>query len=584
MLRIADKCSSGRIRDKIFGAGACFWVSMFGILSSLYAVCYRLDYADHFPIGDEPSYLQGTLEQGPLEWCTRGFSAYFVVYPEWFHQFTNFLRPVGNLATYVNYLFFGNRYSLHFASFFALQFVGLVLFVRLLKLGGVAEGAPKWLLGALFLFNPAFLNWGLFSIPYQFDVGAAVLLLGAFSALCAERVALTVGLVGLAVFTKEPALGAPVAAALSIVLMRRRIGFPVASLVLIIALWMLLRTYAFGGVLNGVYAVPDSISGLLLRVVRGLMFWPTGLVQDGSLDAVAVFLCSRKLTPSTSRFLISLVANVAVWACLGYATWSMVSRRVPGVTPEKRLQRGLLVWMIVALVPGVLFAQSSRFGASIFTFVFLFFGVCAFGHPSVRVRFPRWVVVTLMAILAGTVCQHMVRFTSAASKSFAIRTATRALRDALQALPQDGRTVYVVHAPMTHGSPEYLDEGWGLRLNVIFISQFTGCVREMGGGPWSATLTPQGHLEAILPKCASVAFSGVSSSLLMDGLNGSVTRSGVGVYKFPDGHMSLPQNCGLLEPRLELGHRLIVHLENGSTQQTLAYDWTTGRYVTVQPS
>lgn len=109
--------------------------------------------------GDEPAFVSATLEL-QAAWFTRGYLDYFDVYPEWdsVHS-TDLLKPVANVVGYINHVLFGSNYSLHFVTFFLIQFIGLVVFVRLLRELSVPS-LPAACMALLFLFNPAFMNAG----------------------------------------------------------------------------------------------------------------------------------------------------------------------------------------------------------------------------------------------------------------------------------------------------------------------------------------------------------------------------------------------------------------------------------------
>jgi hypothetical protein len=96
-------------------------------------VCYDLVvYRDYLLRGDEPAFIIGSLES-PASWFTRGYFDYFHVYPEWETLHTSpLLRPVSNAVAYLNYSLFGANYALYFATFFLFQFIGLLIFVRIL--------------------------------------------------------------------------------------------------------------------------------------------------------------------------------------------------------------------------------------------------------------------------------------------------------------------------------------------------------------------------------------------------------------------------------------------------------------------
>src|SRR5262249_7242536 len=154
-------------------------------------------------------------------WFTRGMADYYHVYPEWPQPgFSNFYRPVWNLILFVEQAVFGQHYWAWFLVFCAIQYCGALLFLRVLRLLGVPS-RPALLFPILFLFNPAFLNAGFVYPGFQFDVFVSLLLLAAFYQLLQDHYGFALALIAASVFTKETAIFAPVAAAVTVFILRR---------------------------------------------------------------------------------------------------------------------------------------------------------------------------------------------------------------------------------------------------------------------------------------------------------------------------------------------------------------------------
>src|SRR5260221_3998312 len=111
----------------------------------------------------------------------------------------------------------GEPSVLHSAMFYVVQFGELPLSFRWRRKTSIPPLAAAGM-ALLYLLNPAFVNDGLTELPFQFDVLAAQFALGAFLALWLERNGLAIVLLTLAMFTKETAAFAPIAAAISILL------------------------------------------------------------------------------------------------------------------------------------------------------------------------------------------------------------------------------------------------------------------------------------------------------------------------------------------------------------------------------
>ena len=87
---------------------------------------------------------------------------------------------------YLNYSLFGTSYAVHFAVFFLMQLLGILVFVHLLR-ELVVPPLPAAGMALLFLFNPAFMNDGLVALSSHFDVLAGVFAMTAFLAAWRER-------------------------------------------------------------------------------------------------------------------------------------------------------------------------------------------------------------------------------------------------------------------------------------------------------------------------------------------------------------------------------------------------------------
>jgi hypothetical protein len=191
------------------------------LLVGIYAyLCIRL-YNGYLLVHDDPGNIGGTVEEGLRGWLTRGMADYYHVYPEWPQSaFSNFYRPVWNLIIFAEQAVFGQRYWAWFLAFCGLQFGGAVLFLRLLQWIGIR---PRSALpfAILFLFNPAFVNFGLIYPGFQFDVFVSLLLLCALYQLLHSRYGWTLAILTAAIFTKETGIFAPVAAALTVFILKR---------------------------------------------------------------------------------------------------------------------------------------------------------------------------------------------------------------------------------------------------------------------------------------------------------------------------------------------------------------------------
>jgi hypothetical protein len=530
------------------------------LLIGLFAY-YDLAVYQHYLLrGDEPAFITATLES-PASWLTRGYLDYFNLYPEWeTSNHSPLLKPVTNAVAYYDYLMFGRNYALYFAVFFAIQFLGLLVFVRLLRELAVPP-LPAAAMALLFMVNPAFMNVGLTCLPCHFDVLAGVFAFSAFLALWREFYGVALLLLTLAVFTKESAIYAPVAAAASVLIWRRP---PVLSALMTVPLllWAAARFFVYGDVAENAFASPSS------QIATGLAIWPTGLVSYGFARQVGSSFSSGL---SRIVFAFFFVANIGLWAFLGYAGVAIARKQLDQPRP-KDLTTALLVWTVGALSFGVLVGFNARYGGSIYPFLYLLLAALVFGS---RIGLPVKLTVGALLVFSLVTLVQSVRTLRSALLWRSTIAPERALHDELAALPQDGRTVYVINAPPLFASaPRYLESAWSLNLHIVIINQFNGCITSSDAG---ATQFAAGRADLIsvrIPDCAAFKFGAVPSRVFANAIGRPLEREGVGTYSFPVGVAASDRNAAI-----ELGRTLTLKTQGEPT--FIGYDWKKAGYRVV---
>jgi hypothetical protein len=531
-----------------------------GLLVGIFAYLYIRLYSGYFPVLDDPGNIGGTVAEGLRGWLTQGMADYYHVYPEWPQPaFSNFYRPVWNLIIFIEQATLGQHYWAWFLVFCALQYGGALLFLRLLhSLGMPSRSALPFAI--LFLFNPAFLNSGFIYPGFQFDVLVSLFLLSALYQLLHYRYVSALALVTAAVFTKETATFAPVAAALTVFILKRDGKWSTVMVLPLIA-WIAARWLAFHAVMGGTFASPTGPGDLLANIGKGLLIWPSGAVptnfplQIKGLYGVGV--------------LALLAVNAALWAVLAYAGWQIARAllQAPG-KDEAKLQTVLLVWTLGALAYCALIRPQVRFGASLDAFLLLLLAYVPFTQS-----WPRYLKTLPVLILAFVAAARGVNFLWIdVPKLLAARSGEKALFIALHALPQDGRAVFVVNAPTMLSAPRFIGKEWNLKLGITFINQFRGCL-QADPQDTGYELSPTA-LSVEIPPCAFYVFAGVPRDTQAKELAGGLLRPGVGTYQFP-GHADLSD-------RLDSGD-----INFGRTMQVqslplpatiLVYDWQNGIY------
>ena len=527
--------------------------------------CIHL-YSRYLLVHDDPGNIGGTLEGGPRGWLTRGMAGYYHVYPEWPQPaFSNFYRPVWNLIIFVEQAVFGQHYWAWFLTFCVIQYSGTLLFLRVLRVLG-APSRSAILFTILFLFNPAFVNSGFIYPGFQFDVFASLLLLAAFHQMLEHRYGLALALITMAVFTKETAIFAPVAAAISVFILKRDLKWSMAMLAPL-ALWAMARWLAYHAVMGGTFASPTNIGEILSNIGKGLIVWPTGAISGN-------FPVHPTGAPNIVLFAF-LVMNTALWVTLAFAAWQIVSelRRTPQQAGSK-LQAVLLVWTLGALSFCMVTRPQTRFGASFYVFLLLFLACFLFGRN--RPKYLRLVPVLIMSLV--TLARGGDFLWRALPNEAAERRDETALVTGLRSIPQDGRTVFVVNAPTMLSAPRFLPKAWSLGLHITFINQFRGCQRAERGATRYDNLAMS--LSVDIPSCASFVFAGVPEDSQSKMLVGKVLRPGIGVYQFPSHRDGIKR---LSSGDIDFGRSLRVQFTR-TPGAVLAYDWREGAYRTLASS
>jgi hypothetical protein len=534
------------------------------LLIGIYAYFYIRLYNGYLLVLDDPGNIGGTVEQGLRGWLTRGMADYYHVYPEWPQSaFSDFYRPVWNLIIFTEQAILGQHYWAWFLAFCALQYGGTLLFLRLLQsLGMPSRSALPFAI--LFLFNPAFLNFGFIYPGFQFDVFVSLLLLSALYQLLHYRYGSALALITAAVFTKETGIFAPVAAALTVFILKRDAKWSVAMLVPLLA-WVAARWLAFHAVVGGTFASPTSISDFLANIGEGLLIWPSSAVP-------ANFPVQMKSVYGVG-VLALLAMNAVLWAILVYAAWQIARalRRAPD-NAEAKFQAVLLVWTLGALAYCTLTRPQVRFGASLDTFLLVFFAYFLFAQS-----WPRYLKSLPVLILAFVAAIRGVNLLwNDIPKVLAARSGEKALFAALHSLPQDGRAVFVVNAPTMLSAPRFIAKEWNLKLGITFINQFRGCSYANSRDAWyELSLT---SLSVEIPSCASYVFAGVPGDIQVKELAGGLLRPGIGTYQFP-GHPDLSKR--LSSGNIDFGRAMQVRsLHFPATM--LVYDWQNSAYRTLE--
>jgi hypothetical protein len=549
------------------------------ILLAIY--CFHFSfYRSYFPYGDDPALLHASGGNA-TKWFTEGYSKYFVVYPEWNVARTDFLRPQVNLIVRLNEIFFGNHYFLYFASFYLAQFLICVLIVCLARRMGVKD---QWLLfvGLLGAINPAFIGEGLYNISFQYDIWSGLFAVAALYLILRQWYGLAVLSLTLAVFTKEPALYSPIAAAISVYLVHRR-RLPAVIMLLPLLVWALVWKFVFVGTPGGNYALQGNPGILLVKgAIHGFMRWPTGIVDYHVVRKTFFEHSIAAHLPDLSLLLI----NLFLWGLL-LAVGAKFTKAAFGASPlpeHDRLALAVLIWLAGALSFGILVGYHSRFGGSIYPLEIV---ACAVMVHSSRQKLARAFSVVAFGLLAAAFLWNARGLEPSDDgivphqDSFPIFT-MRSLVDSLQQHRAD--VVYVLNSTRSDAAPSSIASLAGVPSEeLIILSEAQGCLDDSRADrPMVEQVGNAVHIVSVLPGCASYEFSGVPLSTIAQAFRGVLSRGHFATYSLPEGHVT---EYGSVDKSaiasINPGKKLDLNLrpEEGKSYIILYYDWVNGKFM-----
>ncbi len=541
-------------------------LTSFLALLCLYLFMWPL-YSSYLPFGDDPAILQGA-QSSPLTWVTQGFSRYFYAFPEWDVPFTDFLRPGVNAILRFEIACFGSHYALYFLLFFAAQGALVTCVVFLCKHFKVSQYAL--LLAALCTaFHPAFIDSDLWTLANHFDVWCGLFTVLAAVNVFFRRFRLAIVPLFAAVFTKEAALFAPIAACLSCYLLTRKKGLS-AFLLLPLVAWLLVRKTLFRLNSGGLYAMSGGgLQGMSLSVIKGFLQWPDGAPSE---NAFKLLLSDHRLW----KHLIDIVffsANIVLWVLLATTLFSIWKAYRSSAAQVEDLA-ALAVWLLGALSFGVLAGAHPRFGGCIYPLEILYFAVAARQLSSERARAAAWAALVLLTMVVVTrdlqVLLHAQRRPMRGTHEL-----TRELQHV-----KAGGTLFVIDSPLSFSNPSSLAALAGVQRRIVLLNEFVGC--EQSNQAASMQVTPQGdftRLHLSVPPCARLIFPGAAPELMMSALKPTGAARGTWArYYFPDSTLAAPGLRNQKTINIDFGRTMDVLFQKRPEDVFLFYDWPSASY------
>lgn len=532
------------------------------LLNTRYRLVYQPDEDDVTALADGLLLVPGARW---VDWFIHGHSDFFDAYPEWPWGVTPFARPAFQFLIYVAHFAFGRDWSSYLSiNYLGIGAIGATTFViarTALRLGLGASLASA----ALVLVSPAVLQFSIWRLGFASESLAGALVGCAFLAVVARQDFLCVALLMVALLTKETAIWAPFAAALTVMLrpgsgetVRRRL-LTASAMLLPVVLWVALRVAFFGGV-GGGYAT--EYVGYYLAVLLSKLTHPHRfLVSQERFAWEGVWgTLDRALMLGTSA-LLALLLLLWILGSLR-AAWDRLSSARRGANwPEADPPLMVSLWAAMGLAcTFAITVDRPRFAAAAVLFAWP-----AIVHSTLRYRKAALnVALGMCVVLPVARTSHLLsKYNPPSPETYpawqfhAAATMNAALRDVPSAIEQ----VYVItQAGMPRAAPKYIKAFLGIKAEIIRLADFhETCPQatpflaiDHGIDDGLVTLTAR-----VRADCAMFFFdlAGPGSTHIIEG---SLRRNDTISYDLPEGH--LIDHKGRLKPALDPGARLIAYV------------------------
>jgi hypothetical protein len=555
------------IRDISWGV-ATLGLAVFGLLWLLNTP-YRQVYV---PRMDDVTALADGLLLRPgahwQDWFTRGHLYFFDAYPEWPHHETAFARPAFQFLIYLAHFVFRD----HWTSYLAINYLGIagvaaVAFAIGRTALGLSAGASA-IAALLAAASPAVLESSIWEVGWASESLASVLVGCCFLALVARRNLLCLVFLMTALLTKETAVWAPFAAALTALLQHelapapRRRWLVAVSMLLPFMMWLALRFAFFGGI-GGTYATAGyaPLSDFLARVG-----WKLSHVQHLFITQLPPFLegggpAILNLPIRIGSGLLVLIL-LAIWVFNdGRVIWSLA---IAGIGNRKWPTAEPALLVTVWAVAGLVFYFALTITSATHAALGVMFAWPVVVSAVLRLRSVAfWLGLPACFVLSVTQVSHfLVETNLPAGLEHVVHDFRKlaAMNSSLRQVPAEIQQVYVISAEgLVPANPDDIQGFLGMKAELIRLVDMTwSCSdkeiavsldRESVGGVVTLSMA--------LPACARFEFfySGVDSTFLVDN---RIRRSDTITYELPEA--AIVDRAGLLNPELEPGRRMIAHI------------------------
>jgi hypothetical protein len=533
------------------------------LIDSPYRYAYQATDNDVTALADGLLLVPGSRWQ---DWFVQGHSHFFDAYPEWPLGLTAFARPAFQCLIYLAHFVFGRDWP----SYLAINYLGIAGIAAVayaiarsaLRLGVAAS----LLAAALVLCSPAVLEFSIWQLGFASESLACVLIGAAFLASLARRDGLCIAILVVALFTKETAIWAPVAAAATALLRPApsdtgpRRARAAAAMLLPLAIWFGFRFTVYGGI-GGTYATAEysplgeflGLTGQKIAHLHHLFIQQIPFVEAGRWATA-----DQAVRVATALMLLALLA---LWAraALRFA-WAMAApalrqRRWPVADPALLTT----IWFAMGLAFYLALAvPSTRYAAAAVMFAWPVIVAAVIRHRQAAWRFA---VLACLVLSAARTAYFLAEMNAPLESEIGpfLRSAAKT-NAALRQIPPGIHEVYVLLASgLVTANPEYLRAFLGIDAKIVRIIDLSWYC---GDRPEAVTLSHDARdgeviIRASLPDCARFEFlsSTVNGTALHDG---QLHRSASVDYELPEAHPIY--HTGPLRPTVEPGRQMIVHI------------------------
>jgi hypothetical protein len=527
--------------------------AIFGLLWIL-DTPYREFYVPNW--GDAPVLADGLLLAPGArweDWFTHGYSNFYVGYPEWPSSSTAFARPALQFLVYLAHFALGKNWELYrIISCFAAASLPAVAFLIARTALELRTGLSL-LVAVLVILSPPVLYCWRIGFSNAHEPLATLLVACAFLAVVARRDYLCLMLLCAALLTKENAVWATAAAAITIML-RPKPGEPLrhqaiaaAAMFLPVVLWLSLRFAFFGGI-GGTYATAGytplgdflALTFEKLKNVDVLFVERRPFVMEGQWALLdwAIVQGTRLLTYA----LFSLLALRIIPQIANRVRCAMHDRRWP--TAEVAFMVPL--WAAAALAFHFALAMTSaRYATSLVVFAW----------PALVAEIDRrrqgvlWLGLIVLCVVSTLRSYGFVEL----EPPFDPRGYS-SMREALHQTPPATQQVYILaDGDAVPENPEYMRLILGVPAEIVRIigldwdcgesNKLIAFDHSMADGVVKLTVT--------LPACANFVFSAHIGDTAL--ANGRLYRNATMSYELPEAH---PKQEWLFE----VGRRITVYV------------------------